>query len=108
MALPITEQENPATKNIDKVSTLEALRLINNEDKMVAAAVEKVLPEIAATVENIAGRIKTGGKRLAESPSFKISARPQSSPKLFAVSVNQPAFSLSRASRSTRSAVNRL
>jgi N-acetylmuramic acid 6-phosphate etherase len=62
MALPITEQENPATKNIDEVSTLEALRLINNEDRKVAAAVEKVLPEIAVAVEKIAGRIKTGGR----------------------------------------------
>ena len=43
--LPITEQENPKTASIDKVSTIEALRLINDEDKLVAAAVEKVLPD---------------------------------------------------------------
>lgn len=62
MSLPITERENPKTKNIDKVSTLEAIRLINNEDKKVAAVVEEVLPQIAETIEKIVVRLKNGGK----------------------------------------------
>lgn len=60
--LPITEQENPATAEIDKVSTLEAVRLINDEDKKVAAAVEKVLPEIAAAIDKIVERLENGGR----------------------------------------------
>lgn len=60
--LPITEQNNPDTKNIDQVSTLEAVRLINNEDKKVAQAVEKVLPEIAQSVDKIVERLKNGGR----------------------------------------------
>jgi N-acetylmuramic acid 6-phosphate etherase len=60
--LPVTEQENPNTKNIDQVSTLEAIRLINEEDKRVAAAVEKVLPEVAAAIDGIVERIKGGGR----------------------------------------------
>lgn len=60
--LPITEQENPNTKIIDRVSTLEAVRLINNEDKKVAEAVEQVLPEIAQTVDQIVERLKNGGR----------------------------------------------
>lgn len=60
--LPITEQENPKTENIDRVSTLEAIRLINNEDKKVALAVEKVLPEIAQAVDKIVERLKNGGR----------------------------------------------
>lgn len=60
--LPITEQENPKTENIDRVSTLEAIRLINNEDKKVARAVEKVLPEIAQAVDKIVERLKNGGR----------------------------------------------
>ncbi len=60
--LPITEQENPKTTNIDQVSTLEALRLINDEDKKVASAVEKVLPEIAQVVDQIVERLKGGGR----------------------------------------------
>jgi len=60
--LPVTEQENPNTKNIDQVSTLEAIRLINDEDKKVALAVEKVLPEIARTIDKIVERLKNGGR----------------------------------------------
>jgi len=58
----ITESENNATREIDKVSTLEALELINNEDKLVALAVEKVLPEIAAAVDQVVERLKNGGR----------------------------------------------
>ena len=60
--LPITEQENPNTANIDKVSTLEAIRLINDEDKKVADAVEKVLPEIALAIDKIVERLTNGGR----------------------------------------------
>lgn len=60
--LPITEQENPLTREIDQVSTLDALRLINDEDKKVATAVEKVLPEIASSVDSIIERMKNGGR----------------------------------------------
>jgi N-acetylmuramic acid 6-phosphate etherase len=60
--IPITERDNEQTANIDKVSTLEALRLINDEDKKVAEAVEKVLPEIALCVDKIVERLKNGGR----------------------------------------------
>lgn len=60
--LPVTEQENPNTINIDQVSTLEAIRLINNEDKKVAVAVEKVLPEIALAIDKIVERLQNGGR----------------------------------------------
>lgn len=60
--LPITEQENPVTGNIDTVSTFEAVRLINDEDKLVALAVEKVLPEIAKTVDVVVERLRGGGR----------------------------------------------
>lgn len=60
--LPVTEQENPATVEIDEVSTLEAVRLINDEDKKIAAAVERVLPEIAAAIDKIVERLQNGGR----------------------------------------------
>jgi N-acetylmuramic acid 6-phosphate etherase len=62
MSLPITEQENPRTREIDKLPVLEALRLINDEDKQVALAVERVLREVAAAIEQIAERLKSGGR----------------------------------------------
>lgn len=60
--IPITERDNERTSKIDEVSTLEALRLINDEDKKVAEAVEKVLPEIAQSVDKIVERLQNGGR----------------------------------------------
>jgi len=60
--LPITEQDNSRTSSIDRVSTVEALVLINDEDKTVAAAVERVLPKIAETVDRIVERLENGGR----------------------------------------------
>ncbi len=57
-----TEQVNPATAHIDSCSTLEMVRLINDEDKKVATAVEKVLPEIAQAVDKIAESFSRGGR----------------------------------------------
>ena len=62
MELPVTEQENPKTAAIDKASTLDAVRLINDEDKTVAMAIEKVLPEIAAVIDNVVERLQNGGR----------------------------------------------
>jgi N-acetylmuramic acid 6-phosphate etherase len=60
--IPITETDNPNTSEIDKVSTLDAVRLINNEDKLVATAIEKVLPDIANAVDRIVERLENGGR----------------------------------------------
>ncbi|MEP6705128.1 MAG: N-acetylmuramic acid 6-phosphate etherase, partial [Acidobacteriota bacterium] len=60
--IPITETDNPKTAQIDEVSTLDALRLINNEDKLVAVAIEKVLPQIAAAIDKIVERLKDSGR----------------------------------------------
>lgn len=60
--LPITEQDNPTTASIDKASTLEAVRLINDEDKLVAAAIEKVLPDVAVAIDKIVERLQDGGR----------------------------------------------
>lgn len=60
--ISITESENDATRDIDKASTLDALSLINNEDKQVAFAVEKALPEVAVTVDEVVARLENGGR----------------------------------------------
>ncbi len=57
-----TEQANPSTTEIDCLPTLEALRIINGEDKKVAEAVEKVLPAIARAVDAIVERLERGGR----------------------------------------------
>lgn len=60
--MTITEQTNPNTTEIDRLPTLEALRIINNEDKKVAEAVEKVLPAVARAVDAIVERLERGGR----------------------------------------------
>lgn len=60
-ALP-TEIRNPATEHIDELSTVDMLRLINEEDAKVAAAVASVLPRIAEAVDAIAQRFQQGGR----------------------------------------------
>ena len=57
-----TEKINPATAHIDECTTLEMLKLINDEDKKIAAAVERVLPEIARAVAVIAESFNRGGR----------------------------------------------
>jgi N-acetylmuramic acid 6-phosphate etherase len=58
----LTEQRNPATREIDRLSTIELLRVINQEDSRVAAAVEAALPSIAAALDLIAARMAAGGR----------------------------------------------
>ncbi|HEY0006507.1 MAG TPA: N-acetylmuramic acid 6-phosphate etherase [Pyrinomonadaceae bacterium] len=60
--LPITEEENPRTAEIASLSSLEIVRLMNEEDKLVADAVSLVLPEIALAVEGIVQRLRAGGR----------------------------------------------
>jgi N-acetylmuramic acid 6-phosphate etherase len=62
LAALATEARNPATEHIDELSTLDMLRLINDEDAKVAAAVAAVLPEIAKAVDEIAKRFEQGGR----------------------------------------------
>lgn len=57
-----TEQTNPNTTIIDKLPTLEALRIINREDQKVAEAVEQVLPAVARAVDGIVERLERGGR----------------------------------------------
>lgn len=57
-----TESRNQNTLDIDVVPTIEILKKINNEDKLVAYAVEKALPNIAAVVEKVYGTFLNGGR----------------------------------------------
>lgn len=58
----VTEAVNERSKHLDTLDTLEMVRVINEEDKLVALAVEKVLPEIAQAVDIIAAAMKAGGR----------------------------------------------
>lgn len=57
-----TEQRNLNTMNIDTLSTLDMVKLINREDHRVAEAVALVTDKIAEAVDVIAARLSTGGR----------------------------------------------
>ena len=57
-----TEQRNPDTMNIDALSTLDMVKLINREDHKVAQAVGQVTDKIAQAVDVIADRLSRGGR----------------------------------------------
>ncbi len=59
-----TEQSNPITSDIDALSTLEIIQLMNAEDNKIAAAVEHESAAIATAVDVIADRLSNGGRLL--------------------------------------------
>ncbi|CAH1538040.1 N-acetylmuramic acid 6-phosphate etherase [Vibrio owensii] len=58
----VTESRNPASAEIDTLSTIEMLQVINQEDQKVALAVQGVLPQIAQTVDAITAAFANGGR----------------------------------------------
>jgi N-acetylmuramic acid 6-phosphate etherase len=57
-----TEGINPATLEIDRMSALEIVEVINREDAKVAQAIQRELPNIARAIEQITARIRLGGR----------------------------------------------
>ena len=57
-----TESSNPKSLNIDRLSAVDICRIINDEDKSVALAVEKEIPRIARAAEMAADVLKDGGR----------------------------------------------
>ena len=58
----LTEIVNKNTVNIDIVSTYDVLTMINNEDKKIAFAVEKCIPDITKAVDIIVKNFIQGGR----------------------------------------------
>lgn len=57
-----TEASNEATKDLSRLPTEAALRLMNLEDQKVALAVEDVVSDVAEAVDAIAQRLEKGGR----------------------------------------------
>ncbi|MCL6454315.1 MAG: N-acetylmuramic acid 6-phosphate etherase [Alicyclobacillus sp.] len=57
-----TEQPNKATERLDRSTALEVISLMNEAEKSVPLAVEKVLPDIARAIEAIVVRVRRGGR----------------------------------------------
>ena len=57
-----TEQRNTATTDIDHISTIEMVAMINAQDQLVAGAVNAVLPQVAEVIDAIVTAIQNGGR----------------------------------------------
>jgi N-acetylmuramic acid 6-phosphate etherase len=57
-----TEMRNQASELLDRMSSLEIVKLMNDEDKKVAYAVEQVLPDVAQAVDLITAALEKGGR----------------------------------------------
>jgi N-acetylmuramic acid 6-phosphate etherase len=57
-----TEQQNAASKNLDRLTALQIVRLMNREDRGIAAAVAKEIPAIARAIDAIVNAIRSGGR----------------------------------------------
>lgn len=62
LATLITEQRNPHSMEVDCLSALEIVTLMNTEDKQVPLAVERVLPQIAQAVEAVVKAFQCGAR----------------------------------------------
>src|SRR5947208_1292683 len=58
----LTEQRNAASRNLDRMTAKEIVRLMNREDRKVAIAVGRESPAIARAVEAIVSGIRKGGR----------------------------------------------
>ena len=59
-----SEQRNAASRNLDRMSAMQIARLMNREDRKVAAAVGRQLPAIARAVDAIVKAIRNGGRMI--------------------------------------------
>ncbi|TFB13564.1 N-acetylmuramic acid 6-phosphate etherase [Candidatus Marinimicrobia bacterium MT.SAG.4] len=62
MATLTTEQRNPKSMEVDALSVREILELINNEDKLVAEAVNKEIDNIELAVNYVVEALREGGR----------------------------------------------
>ena len=57
-----TEQILSTATNLDQMSSLEIVRLMNDEDASVAAAVRRALPQVARAIDVVADGLRHGGR----------------------------------------------
>jgi N-acetylmuramic acid 6-phosphate etherase len=57
-----SELRNPASKNLDRLSALQIVRLMNREDRQVAVAVGRAIPAVARAVDTIVDAIRNRGR----------------------------------------------
>lgn len=62
LSILVSEERNPETLDIDTLNSIELVTKINEQDKLVPLAIEKVLPQIATAVDVISSAFTNGGR----------------------------------------------
>jgi N-acetylmuramic acid 6-phosphate etherase len=63
ISLPLaTEAINPALRSLDRLSTCAIVEAMNRADREAVAAVQVILPQVAAAVDAIVARLSAGGR----------------------------------------------
>ncbi len=57
-----TEMYNEKSTALDRMATIEILRLMNEEDSFIPQAVQQVIPEVEQTVEAVVASFRKGGR----------------------------------------------
>ncbi|MFG6119253.1 MULTISPECIES: N-acetylmuramic acid 6-phosphate etherase [Thalassobacillus] len=60
----LTESRHSKSHQLDELSTMEIIRLMNEEDHTVPAAIEKSLPQIEKAIDTIVAALNNGGRLL--------------------------------------------
>ena len=58
----VSEERNPRRLGVDAMSSLDFVRLMNDEDHRVPEAVGKVLPQVAQAVDAVVAAFGKGGR----------------------------------------------
>ncbi len=103
-----TERRNRATKNLDRMSSLELVTIMNREDARVPRAIARVLPELAQAVDLVAERLGQGGRLIyvGSGTSGRIGALDASEcPPTFGVSAKMVQFVIAGGKKALLTAV---
>ena len=60
--LTTTETRNPLTIQLDQMTVVELLHVMNSEDRLVPEAIARVIPEIASAVGLVVDALRKGGR----------------------------------------------
>ena len=58
----VTESKNPKSLNLDNMSTIEIIKLINEEDSKISEVIKEIIPQINTLIKNITKKVLNGGR----------------------------------------------
>ena len=58
----VTESKNPKSLSLDNMSTIEIIKLINEEDSKISEVIKEIIPQINTLIKNITKKVLNGGR----------------------------------------------